>query len=108
MILRLKVAAQESRQLSSAKDVLGGAGTLFGKGMAAVKVLVDSSIWWAIAVFVVGAALAGLMTIGFYALSNEATGIPFLGALTKIMFWLSGLVLIMVIVFGKWVIIFRG
>ena len=99
--LRIRVAAPELR--SSAKDLLA-------RAWEGITELVDSSIWWAIAVFLIATALCGLSMIAFSLLSNvfKDAGIPLLGNLMTIMFWLMGLVLIMVVAFGKWVIIFRG
>jgi hypothetical protein len=95
------VAAPELR--SSARDLLP-------RAWGGIRELVDSSIWWAIAVFVIAAALCGLSMIIFSWLSNvfNGAGIPILGNLMTIMFWLMGFVLIMVVALGKWVIIFRG
>ena len=101
MSLNPIAAALEIRQISSARDVLA---RLVRKAFR----IANTNIFTAIAAFVLVLGLCALAMLGFKWLSDvfKEAGIPFLGGLMNLMFWLMGIAVALLVVAGKWWIIF--
>ncbi len=70
--------------------------------------IANTNIFTAIAAFVVVLGLCGLSMLGFKWLSDvfHEAGVPILGSLMSLMFWLMGIAVALLVVAGKWWIIF--
>ena len=98
-----KVGTLQLRRLSSAKDLLA-------RAAGRIVRLVNSSIWSVIGAFVLGVALCTVSMLAFSWLSDlfRDAGILLLGTAMSVMVWVMGIVLVSLILWGKYWILFRG
>ena len=103
MMVKLKAATPELKQLSTATNMVG-------RAVKTIFRFADRNIWSAIAAFLTATALSGLSMLLFRWLSQgfHDAGIPVLGGLMTLIFVVMGIVTIGMVVFGKWWILFRG
>ena len=98
-----KVGTLQLRRLSSARDLLA-------RTARRIVQLVNSSIWSVIVAFLLGIALCIVSMFAFSWLSDvfHDAGILLLGTAMSVMVWVMGIVLVFLILWGKYWILFRG
>ena len=98
-----KVGTLQLRRLSSARDLLA-------RTVGRIVRLVNSSIWSVIGAFVLGVVLCIVSMLAFSWLSDlfRDAGILLLGTAMSVMVWVMGIVLVSLILWGKYWILFRG
>lgn len=103
MRVRREAASPASRQMSGARDLLIGA-------WRRIFWFADRGLLPALAVFL-GAALMCVLSMFLFSWLSDVfhdAGVPFLGGLMTLMFWLMGIAGVLLILFGKFWILFRG